>query len=192
MTTPAPPPPPPVPPAPPSPPAPPEGSRSKLVYGLIAALALIVPAGVGIGVGASILESAPAAEVQATGDTTETPTPEPSTPAPVVQPVDFSSPSGNIRCHIDAEAAYCHQGGFVYTEPADDCSAEGVAVGVTPDGAFWPCLSARPALQPSVEYDVPVVNGEFTCVINFTTGARCINAAGEGFTMEYTAGITTF
>jgi hypothetical protein len=181
----------PAPPAPPVPPAHPANSRSKLFYGVIAALALLVPAGVGIGVGASIL-SAPAAGVQSSAEATETPTPEPSTPAPVVQPIDFSSPSSNIRCHMDGESAYCHQGGFVYAEPPDDCSAEGVAVGVTSDGAYWPCLGARPALQPSVEYDVPVVNGEFTCLINYTTGVRCTNAAGEGFTMEYTAGITTF
>jgi hypothetical protein len=168
--------------------------RSILV-GLLAVLALLVPAGIGIAVGVTILGAETSVEAQpsppASSAPSDVPTAEPD-PAPVVVPIDFSSPSGNLRCHIDGGAAYCHQGGIRYAEPAEDCAAEGVAIGVTAEKTYWPCLAARPALTASVPYDVPVVNGEFTCVINLAAGVRCTNAAGGGFTMEYTAGVATF
>lgn len=166
----------------------------RVVLGLLAAAAFLVPAGAGIAVGVTLLGAPVAASAPA-------PTPAPSetaadpvpTPAAVdVAPVEFSSVSGNLRCRIDAKAAYCHQGTFVYAEHAYDCAEEGAAVGVTAERTYWPCLGARPAQGPAVDYDVPVVNGEFTCVINYTTGVRCTNAAGMGFTMEYSAGVTTF
>jgi hypothetical protein len=47
-------------------------------------------------------------------------------------------------------------------------------------------------LSASIEYDVPVVHGEFTCVINFVTGATCTNGSGAGFSIEYSAGAKTF
>jgi hypothetical protein len=63
---------------------------------------------------------------------------------------------------------------------------------VTTTAAYWPCVPKRPALSPSVAYDSPVIHGEFTCVISLETGARCSNRVGAGFTIEYSAGTTTF
>lgn len=166
------------------------GGPRRILFGVLAALAFLVPAGAGIAVGVTLLTSSGSADAAPTPTTTATSTPTPTVAA--LPPYDFSSPSGNLRCHIDAESAYCHQGDFTYAVPASNCAAGGVAVGVTTEGTYWPCLSARPAESPAIAYDVPVHHGEFTCDINYVFGVRCVNAAGSGFTMEYDAGVRTF
>jgi hypothetical protein len=112
-------------------------------------------------------------------------------PAPVYE---FTSTSGNIRCRITPEMALCHQGTINYAVPAQDCASgpTGVTVGVTLQGATWPCLPGDITSTNAVAYDQVISQYKFTCVINYTTGVTCTNPRGQGFNMEYTAGVTTF
>ena len=179
-----------------------------VIAAVVVAVLVVVGAGVGIGLAISGTSQQPIAVEPVVPDSESvevppgtdaalpptplaTPTPQPSAVA-TLAPYEFSSQSGNLRCRIDAESAWCHQGVIAYTPPTQNCAAGGVAVGVTVDSVFWPCLQARPAQAPAVGYDVPVVYGDFTCIINLDRGATCTNPGGDGFTIEYAAGVATF
>lgn len=160
----------------------------RLLPVFLTVLAFVVPAGAGIAIGASLLGASPVTAIEPTPTRSAVPTPT-AIPLP---PIEFSSESGNLRCRIDDASAWCHQGETSYYPPYENCAAEGVAIGVTAERTYWPCLSTRPGLSASVGYDVPVEHGEFTCVINFVTGATCTNRSGAGFSIEYSNGVTTF
>lgn len=118
--------------------------------------------------------------------------------APALAPVDFKSESGNIRCTIGTfdgqNAAICQQVNTNYAPPAGACAAgaPGVIVGVGESGAYWPCVATSIESANPIAYDTPVSQGGITCSINFNTGVRCVNERGQGFTMEYDAGVQTF
>ena len=100
------------------------GRSRRVLFGVLAALAFLVPAGAGIAIGTTLLTSSGSADAAPVPTASATTTPTPTEAA--LPPYDFSSPSGNLRCHIDAESAYCHQGDFTYAVPASNCSARRV------------------------------------------------------------------
>jgi len=169
------------------------------VIGLAVAAALIVIALV-------VWSSAPraTAEVAASGPmptiASSTPTPTPS-PAPVanVSNQQFKSNSGNLRCSIGTfsgqPGAICQQVNYNYAVPWGACMDQyqaGVFVGVSASGAYWPCVSYWPEPADVLAYDTPISQNGITCSINLDTGVTCTNESGNGFTMEYNAGVTQF
>jgi hypothetical protein len=139
-------------------------------------------------------QSTPSASAETAAETsTATPT-----PAPELSRVDFRSESGNLRCAIatlDGQyAAVCQQVNTNYAAPTAACAggAPGVFVGVSVTGVFWPCMSGSIESANPLAYDTPVSHGGFTCSISYATGVRCQNPDGQGFTMEYDAGVQTF
>lgn len=118
---------------------------------------------------------------------------EPETPVVAAVPVEFSSSSGNIRCHIDSDGLICRQGEVKYAVPSQNCSSlSGTTIGLKSDGVWWPCLSADFIPAQKLAYDTPVEAFGYTCSINYSTGVTCTNAAGSGFQMEYYSGVSTF
>lgn len=123
---------------------------------------------------------------------TETQTAEP-TQEPF-DPVTFQSGSGNIRCQITQETGVaCQLTATNFAAPAEMCQNglyAGASVGVTTDGATYPCLTSGFGGGQALGYDTPITAGPYTCSINYSTGVNCDNGDGEGFSMEYSAGIT--
>lgn len=109
-------------------------------------------------------------------------------------PVTFQSGSGNIRCQITEETGVaCQLTATNFAAPAGMCQngmSSGAAVGVTTDGATYPCLTSGLGGGQALDYDTPITAGPYTCSINFSTGVSCDNGDGDGFSMEYSAGIT--
>ena len=118
----------------------------------------------------------------------ETPTPTPES----FEPVAFQSASGNLRCQITAESgAACQLLVRQFSVPDGECRGpnyQGVAVGVNAEGTTWPCLNGDLA-GSVIDYDTPVTAGEYTCSINYDTGANCSNGKGDSFTIEYSQGV---
>jgi hypothetical protein len=128
-----------------------------------------------------------------------TPTPTPSSIPKHVEPNQtFASSSGNLQCSIGLFAgqpgAICQQLHTRYAMPKGACPAEdrSVFVGVGPEGGYWPCVSAWPVSHTVLPYDKAITRSGVTCTIGLKSGVRCTNAAGKGFTMEYSAGVTMF
>lgn len=127
---------------------------------------------------------------------TAQPTATPSS-APIVNHA-FKSQSGNLRCSVGAfngvPGAICQQVNINYAFPAQACTtgAPGVFVGVTDSGAYWPCVPSFAEPAEVIAYDAPVTVAGMTCSINYDTGVTCTNSRGQGFTMEYDAGVRTF
>jgi len=128
-----------------------------------------------------------------------TPTPT-RTETPAASPaIAFKSSSGNIRCSLNdfsgQAAAICQQVDVNYGMPWGACSIEGqpgVFAGVRSDGPYWPCVAHWQEPADVLPYDTPVSRDGMTCSINLETGVRCTNEQGNGFTMEYDAGVAHF
>jgi hypothetical protein len=122
----------------------------------------------------------------------ETETAEPTQES--FDPVTFQSGSGNIRCQITQETGVaCQLTATNFAAPAEMCQNglySGASVGVTTDGATYPCLTGGFGGGQALGYDTPITAGPYTCSINYSTGVSCDNGDGDGFSMEYTAGIT--
>jgi hypothetical protein len=125
------------------------------------------------------------------GGTDETETAEPTVEA--FDPVTFQSGSGNIRCQITTETGVaCQLTATNFAAPAEMCQNglySGASVGVTPDGVTYPCLTGGFGGGQALEYDTPITAGPYTCSINYSTGVSCDNGDGDGFSLEYSAGI---
>jgi len=181
--------------------------------GIIAAAALVIAALVIAGVifVPQLMSGSTTNDAGATDEphvvVTFTPAPEPTddpdetdeadeTEAPTTvagPPLEFKSTSGNIRCRITEESVVCRQGDVKYAVPAANCSSlSGATIGVSHDGAFWPCIGKEILPKSILAYDTPASRYGFTCSINYTTGVTCTNSDGNGFRMEYTSGIQTF
>ena len=112
----------------------------------------------------------------------------------------FKSESGNIRCSIGVfsgqPGAICQQVEIGYPVPTGACPGDanggGVFVGVQPSGAYWPCVAMWAEPTEVLAFDTPISDSGITCTISLTTGATCVNDNGGGFSMEYSAGVTTF
>lgn len=122
----------------------------------------------------------------------ETETAEPTQES--FDPVTFQSGSGNIRCQITQETGVaCQLTATNFAAPAEMCQNglySGASVGVTTDGATYPCLTGGFGGGQALGYDTPITAGPYTCSINYSTGVNCDNGDGDGFSMEYSAGIT--
>lgn len=216
-TLPAPPPPPPgsatAAPPPPAPPAAPAERRPlpRLLIPIVAGVVALLLAGGGVtawwftsnaqptATSAEESVDTPTDEVAkpvATATATALPTATP-TAAPIVNHA-FKSQSGNLRCSVGTfngvPGAICQQVNINYAFPAQACTtgAPGVFVGVTDSGAYWPCVPSFAEPAEVIGYDVPVTVAGMTCAINYDTGVTCTNSRGQGFTMEYDAGVRTF
>ncbi|MBX3100676.1 MAG: hypothetical protein KF761_13990 [Salinibacterium sp.] len=177
----------------------------------VVALAVVVALGIGIGsaVRGGSSGSNTSAQAPAQPDTVdnepsdatvaspvagETATEAP-TEAPAAGPwVFFQSSSGNIRCEIDPRGVICQQGETKYPKPSQACAGgpSGTVIGLDKSGVTWPCLSTDVTTSDILPYDVPYTAYGFTCSINYDRGITCTNGQGDGFTMEYTAGVRTF
>ena len=171
----------------------------------VAVAALI--AAVTFGLWSTATSAAPrptAAAPAATGaalTTIPTPTAIPTpTSVPVLPTVSFKSQSGNLRCSIGEfsgePAAICQKVTVNYAAPWGSCVVDqyqsGMFVGVRASGAYWPCVKEWAEPANVLAFDTPITQSGITCAINFISGVKCVNENGNGFTMEYDAGITQF
>jgi hypothetical protein len=191
------------------------GRRKIIVIGIAAALAVVLIVTGGIFVVTQFLgggsspasagqnsqsddeddedEDDPGADVTPSADPDTTPEPDPAPTEDAAPALEFKSNSGNIRCRITEESAICRQGEIQYAVPSKNCSPlSGATIGVDRRHAFWPCIDAE--IQPTeiLPYDTEASRYGFTCSINYTIGVTCYNDSGAGFTMEYSAGVSTF
>jgi hypothetical protein len=197
------------------PPAADAGSNRAIVYSAIGVAAFIVLVVIGIGAAQAVTSLSGQADASQnaapngsagtgdSGDTTsssgsqDTQTDQgsstDSTQAPA-QVDSFRSTSGNITCRITPQAVICHQATIKYAIPSSACRSgiAGVTVGVDADGATWPCIDSSIAADRVLPYDQPVSEWGYTCLIDYTTGVRCSNQDNDGFTMNYTRGVSTF
>ncbi len=198
-------------PAPPPPPGAAAAARPlpRLLIPVVAGVVAVLLAGGGITAwwftsNAQPTQASAGESVQPTVDevakplATATPLPTATpTAAPVVNHA-FKSQSGNLRCSVGAfngvPGAICQQVNINYAFPAQACTtgAPGVFVGVTDSGAYWPCVPSFAEPAEVIAYDSPVTVAGMTCAINYDTGVTCTNSRGQGFTMEYDAGVRTF
>lgn len=181
------------------------GQRRTALVGLVVSAALAAAAFAGHWI--VTRESSPTASAS-TGAPSSLPTPASTiTAAPIptaaastiVANHEFKSQSGNLRCSVGQfsgkPGAICQQVNINYPIPSGSCPSDlpGVFVGVGPSGAYWPCVAHFwPDPAEVIAYDTPVTQSGVTCTINLETGVRCVNEDGNGFTMEYDAGISTF
>lgn len=56
----------------------------------------------------------------------------------------------------------------------------------------WPCVAADVPGSAAQPYDTPIAAYGYSCSINYDPGITCTNPQGNGFTMEYQAGVQTF
>lgn len=119
--------------------------------------------------------------------------PETSEPsATEFDPVTFASDSGNLRCQITSDSGVaCQIVNRNFELPEGECRGDhysGAAVGLTEQGATFPCLQGDLQGEP-IGYDELVKAGPYTCSINFESGVICENSRGTRFAMEYDKGI---
>jgi hypothetical protein len=194
---------------------PPWTRQRKLIVSGIAAGAVLLVAAAAVGIGLAVSGAATAGQIDASqsdsgetdpgeeGDIDADPDEsdsaglEPTTPPASGVSDDgytFRSKSGNIRCHVTTQIVICHQGEIKYTVPSQDCPSgpSGVTIGLTQDGATWPCLSGDIIGGDVLAYDSPIEKRGYRCEITFATGVTCTNEVGQGFNMEYETGVRTF
>jgi hypothetical protein len=91
------------------------------------------------------------------------------------------------------DAAICHQKSIKYTRPSQACGdLPGATVGVTGSGVEWPCLNRNLSPGTVLAYDQSISEWGFTCLIDYDAGVKCSNQNNDGFTMNYTGGVSTF
>lgn len=184
--------------------------KRKIIVAGVAAASVLLVAAAAVGIGFAVSRAATPTivadqtdassedESSSSGDDSESedqqvdePT---SAPDPVVvPPVEFASTSGNIRCHVDSDGVVCRQGEVKYAVPSQNCSSlSGTTIGLSADGVWWPCLTSDFVPSQKLAYDTPLAAFGYSCSINYSTGITCTNASGNGFQMEYYAGVSTF
>ncbi|GAB3053912.1 DUF6479 family protein [Sediminivirga luteola] len=98
----------------------------------------------------------------------------------------FTSPSGNITCVLNEDAASCQIGEFSYQPPSqpDDCDWNGYGSVVTVGGerAEYGCFPVVGGTTgaPALDYGEEVTAGDLTCT-STEQGMRCEHAGGHGF-----------
>lgn len=104
----------------------------------------------------------------------------------------FSAPSGNIRCTLNGDEAFCTILNFNFTPPADsNCEADRPVTLVVGNGdARFDCSREAPGGQP-LAYDTSATNGIMACVSR-DNGVECWNTlTSSGFTVARAAGNVT-
>jgi hypothetical protein len=98
------------------------------------------------------------------------PAPTGGGPGTEVAAVTFTSPSRNITCDVDADAATCRIAEFTYATPSvADCAGNpGHELQLTEDGASWVCREGDPPAPAGedvevLEYGDSVSASGFTC-----------------------------
>ncbi|NYJ19916.1 hypothetical protein [Glaciibacter psychrotolerans] len=93
---------------------------------------------------------------------------------------------------MTTDGVLCLQQYIKYAPLPGNCPSTFAAAAVLlgEGGVSYPCLSSDITSATVLGYDTPIVNGEYSCSINLSTGISCFNGAGVGFRMENESGVT--